>query len=160
VGRYAKGVEGTRAVMKVVVQRVSRAHVSIDDIRVGSIGPGLCLFLGIGQGDNEDDVDFLVRKVSRLRIFSDESDKMTKSVMDIDGEVLVVSQFTLYGNCRNGCRPDFTKAAPPSDAEPLYDYFLAEMEHALGKEIASGQFRKMMDVSLVNDGPVTLVIES
>ena len=146
--------------MKVIVQRVSRASVAIDNREVGSIGPGLCLFLGVGRGDTKKDVDYLVRKTSRLRLFADESGKMTKSVIDTGGAVLVVSQFTLYGSCRNGCRPDFTKAASPQEAEPLYEYFLVEMEKALGTAVASGQFRAMMDVSLINDGPVTLVIES
>ncbi len=146
--------------MRVVVQRVSKAAVEIDSTVVGAIGVGICIFLGIGQDDTKKDVDFLVRKMSRLRIFPDENDRMTKSVIDTGGEVLVVSQFTLYGNCRNGCRPDFTRAAPPEEAKPLYDYFLVEMEKAIGKKVASGRFRAIMDVSLVNDGPVTLVIES
>jgi len=146
--------------MRVVVQRVSRAGVEIESRAVGTIGAGICIFLGIGQGDTKKDVDFLVRKTSRLRIFPDENDRMSKSVIDTGGEVLVVSQFTLYGNCRNGCRPDFTRAASPEEAEPLYEYFLVEMEKALGRKVSSGRFRAMMNVSLINDGPVTLVIES
>ena len=146
--------------MRVVVQRVEQASVSVDHSVVGSIGKGLCVFLGIGTPDQEKDAAFLAKKVVRLRVFPDANGKMSLSVVDIKGEILVVSQFTLYGSCRNGCRPDFTSAAPPLHAEPLYEFFLKEIEKELGFRPQRGKFREMMNVSLVNDGPVTLWIDS
>ncbi len=146
--------------MKAMVQRVLEASVTVDDTVVGAIGRGLCVFLGIGVHDQEKDAAFLAKKVSRLRVFPDAARKMSLSVGDIKGEILVVSQFTLYGSCRNGCRPDFTQAAPPQVAEPLYEMFLNEVEKELGSRPQRGRFREIMRVSLVNDGPVTLLIDS
>ena len=146
--------------MRVIVQRVLEASVTIDHTVVGAIGKGLCIFLGIGLGDLQKDAAFLAKKVVRLRVCPDTADKMSLSVVDAQGEIIVVSQFTLYGSCRNGCRPDFTKAAPPVIAEPLYETFLQEIEKELGKPPKSGKFREKMAVSLVNDGPVTLLIDS
>ena len=146
--------------MRVIVQRVLEASVKVDHSIVGSIGKGLCVFLGVGTDDQEKDAAFLAKKVVRLRVFPDGAGKMSLSVADIQGEILIVSQFTLYGSCKNGCRPDFTKAAPPQAAEPLYECFLKEVEKELGKSPARGKFRELMLVSLVNDGPVTLLIDS
>jgi len=134
--------------------------VKVDNTIAGSIGKGLCVFLGVGADDQEKDAAFLAKKVVRLRVFPDGAGKMSLSVADIQGEILVVSQFTLYGSCKNGCRPDFTKAASPQAAEPLYEYFLKEVEKELGKIPARGRFRELMLVSLINDGPVTLLIDS
>jgi D-aminoacyl-tRNA deacylase len=146
--------------MKVVVQRVLRASVTVETIEVGAIGSGLTVFIGITHDDTKNDATFLAKKVARLRVFPDKEGKMSRSVIDIQGEVLVVSQFTLYGSCKKGCRPDFIAAAPPSIAEPLYEYFLSCLEQELGKPTKHGRFREMMHVSLVNDGPVTILIES
>jgi len=145
--------------MRVVVQRVSEASVCVDGERVGAIDKGLCVLLGIGPEDTEKEASFLAKKLAKLRVFPDEQGKMSKSVLDEQAGILVVSQFTLYGQCCNGCRPDFTRAAPPKLAEPLYEYFLSELERELGRGVESGRFGQMMQVSLVNDGPVTLIIE-
>lgn len=146
--------------MRVVVQRVLESSVTVDHTVVGSIGKGLCVFLGIGHNDTEKDAAFLAKKIVRLRVFPDEVGKMSLSVADIQGEIIVVSQFTLYGSCSKGCRPDFTEAAPPQIAELLYKKFLEEIEKELHKAPQSGRFRELMTVSIVNDGPVTLLIDS
>ena len=145
--------------MKIVLQRVSRASVSVEGKKVGSIGRGLLVLLGVEKGDTEKDADFLVEKTLNLRIFPDEQKNMNRSVMDIGGALLVVSQFTLPGDCRKGRRPSFDKAAPPELAEALYERFKARAKEC-GLPVESGVFQAMMDVELVNDGPVTFILES
>ncbi len=147
--------------MRAIIQRVSSASVTIDGKLHSSIGSGLLILLGIKSGDADDDVKYLAEKCINLRIFEDEDEKMNRSLKDIGGSVLVVSQFTLYGDTRKGNRPSFVDAAPPHIAEPLYEKFVSTLQASLGKEkVATGIFRAMMDVSLVNNGPVTVIIES
>lgn len=145
--------------MRAVVQRVTHSSVAVEDAIVGSIGPGLMVLLGVAQGDAEHDADYLANKIINLRIFEDDAGKMNRSLLDSGGAMLVVSQFTLLGDCRKGRRPSFTGAAPPETAERLYTYF-ADQVRTKGVAVSTGQFRAMMQVSLVNDGPVTLIIES
>jgi D-tyrosyl-tRNA(Tyr) deacylase len=144
--------------MKIVLQRVKHAHVSVDGKCVGEIGKGLLLLLGVHTSDTTSEADFLVDKCVDLRIFSDSEDKMNLSLTDVNGEVLVVSQFTLYGNCSKGRRPSFIDAAPPEKGNELYTYFVEKMKTRC-PHVATGIFGAMMDVELVNDGPVTLVLE-
>ena len=145
--------------MKVVVQRVSEARVTVDGNRVGEIGRGLLLLVGIGQEDADADLTWMADKLAGLRIFEDEGGKMNLSVVDVGGAVLSVSQFTLYGDCRNGRRPNFMGAARPDIAEAMYDRFNGLLRDR-GLAVETGRFGAMMDVALVNDGPVTLVVES
>ena len=145
--------------MRAVVQRVNKACVRLDSEVVGEIRGGLLVFLGVGREDGEKDVDFLAGKISNLRIFPDEAQKMNLSLLDAGGAMLVVSQFTLHGDCRKGRRPAFIAAAPPEQAEPLYERFVARVEN-LGVRVATGRFGAMMEVELVNDGPVTLLLDS
>ena len=145
--------------MRAVVQRVSEARVRVDSEVVGEIRGGLLVFLGVGREDGEQDVDFLAEKISNLRIFPDEAQKMNRSLLDAGGAMLVVSQFTLHGDCRKGRRPAFIAAAPPEQAEPLYERFVSRVEK-LGVPVAAGRFGAMMEVELVNDGPVTLLLDS
>lgn len=145
--------------MKALIQRVQSASVHVGHEIVGQIGPGLLVFLGISATDSKKEALFLAEKITTLRIFTDENDKMNLSVKDLGLEVLVVSQFTLYGNCMNGRRPDFIEAAPPHIAEPLYVEFLTLVERMLSRPVARGVFGAKMEVHLVNDGPVTFVIE-
>ena len=145
--------------MRAVVQRVSRAAVRVDAKTVGEIGPGLVVLLGIRSGDTREAADYLAERVANLRIFADADDKMNLSVQDIQGAVLAVSQFTLFGDARRGRRPSFIEAAPPAEAEPLYEHFLAALR-GHGLRVASGVFRAMMEVELVNDGPVTILLDS
>ena len=145
--------------MRAVIQRVSRAEVRVAGEPVGRIGPGLCVFLGIGKTDGQANVDQLAEKIKNLRIFEDENGKMNLSVEEVREEVLVVSQFTLYGDCRKGNRPSFSDAAPPDQAEKLYEYFVRRLRGA-GLTVATGQFKARMNVTLINDGPVTLIVES
>ena len=145
--------------MRAVVQRVSECKVSVGDETTGRIGNGLMVLLGVNSHDTEKDADYLADKVANLRIFADSEEKMNLSVKDIDGEVLVVSQFTLYGDCRKGRRPSYNDAAPPDLAEQLYEYFVKSVEKH-GLKIATGRFQAMMDVSLTNDGPVTILHDS
>lgn len=145
--------------MRVLLQRVTRAGVRVEGEEIASIGAGLLLFLGVTHGDARAEADWLADKVAGLRIFSDEAGKMNLSVADIGGEVLVVSQFTLYGDCRKGRRPGFDQAAPPGPANELYEYFMARLR-AKGLTVAAGRFAALMDVSLVNDGPVTFILDS
>ena len=145
--------------MRDVIQRVSRAEVRVAGEPVGRIGPGLCVFLGIGKADGQANVDHLAEKIKNLRIFEDENGKMNLSVEEVREEVLVVSQFTLYGDCRKGNRPSFSNAAPPDQAEQLYEYFVRRLRGA-GLTVATGQFKARMDVTLINDGPVTFIVES
>jgi len=145
--------------MRAVVQRVAEAAVSVGGERVAAIGPGLLVLLGVGREDAEADADYLADKVVNLRIFEDQSGHMNRSVLETGGAVLVVSQFTLYGDTRRGRRPGFSSAAPPEEANRLYRYFVGRVA-AAGLEVREGVFRAMMDVSLVNRGPVTLLLDS
>ena len=145
--------------MRAILQRVSQASVSVDGQVTGAIAHGLLVLLGVAKGDNAKDADYLLGKVTHLRIFPDANGKMNLSVLDIGGEILVVSQFTLYGDCRKGRRPSFDQAAPPEEARRLYEYFLAQAA-LTGLRIASGVFQADMRVSLTNMGPVTLIVDS
>jgi D-tyrosyl-tRNA(Tyr) deacylase len=146
--------------MKVVVQRVASAKVVVAGEVTGQIGPGLLVLLGITHKDGEKEAAYLAEKIANLRVFQDQDGKMNSSVRDLSFEVLVVSQFTLYGNCQNGRRPDFIDAAPPDIAEPLYRKFVELLGSLVKKPIATGRFGAKMEVHLVNDGPVTLVVDS
>jgi len=145
--------------MRAVVQRVSRAKVSVDGEISGEIGKGLLVLLGVACRDAEPDAEYLVEKIVNLRIFEDADDKMNLSLLDIKGELLVVSQFTLYGDTRRGRRPSFIDAAPPERANQLYEYFVQKARVQV-KEVETGRFQAMMDVELVNDGPVTIMLDS
>lgn len=141
------------------MQRVTRARVTVDDQVVGEIGNGLVVLLGVAHDDTKADADYLAPKIASLRIFDDGDGKMNLSVKEIDGGLLVVSQFTLYGDVRRGLRPSWIEAAPPEVAEPLYEYFV-ESTRKLVERVATGSFRKTMQVELVNDGPVTIMLDS
>jgi D-tyrosyl-tRNA(Tyr) deacylase len=141
------------------VQRVAEARVVVDGTVVGDIGRGLCVLLGVGQSDTEGDADALCRKVIGLRVFDDETGRFARSLGDVRGALLVVSQFTLYGDCRKGRRPSFTAAAPPARAETLYERFVARAR-ASDVAVATGRFGARMAVALVNDGPVTLLLDT
>ncbi len=145
--------------MRAVIQRVTRAKVKVADRIVGEIGQGLLILLGVTHEDDEKDADFLVDKIVNLRIFSDADDKMNLSLADINGELLVVSQFTLYGDTRRGRRPSFINAASGEDALKWYKYFVAKARETV-KKVETGAFGEMMDVELVNDGPVTILMDS
>ena len=144
--------------MRTVIQRVSEATVTVGGQTVGRIGAGLCILLGVGKDDNQENAAALADKVKNLRIFADDLGKMNRSVVDIGGAILVVSQFTLYADCRKGNRPSFTDAAPPALAQQLYQEF-ANRLRAAGLSVVTGQFQAHMQVALVNDGPVTLFLE-
>lgn len=144
--------------MKALIQRVKRASVEIDGEIVGKIDRGLCILLGVGRGDSEIQGDWLAKKVCNLRIFSDEQGKMNLSVKDVEGALLIVSQFTLYGDSARGNRPSFTGAAEPEKGERLYEYFLKACKNE-GLRVEKGRFGADMAVSLINDGPVTLMVE-
>ncbi len=145
--------------MRAVIQRVSSASVTVDSHVTGRIGTGLLVLLGVGQDDSRDDVIWLAAKIAGLRVFPDEAGKMNLSLKQIQGEALVVSQFTLYGDCKKGKRPSFVQAAAPEMANALYQDFIAELT-GHGLNVESGVFQAKMDVALVNDGPVTLIIDS
>lgn len=145
--------------MRACVQRVSSASVTIDGQVVGKIASGLVVLLGVAEGDTAADAEFMANKLIHLRIFCDENDKMNLSLLDTRGEMLVVSQFTLLGDCRKGRRPSFVDAAPPEDAHALYETFVSLVEET-GVRVATGTFQAMMDVALVNDGPVTMLLDS
>lgn len=145
--------------MRAVVQRVTRANVTIDGEIAGEIGNGLVVLLGIARDDTQADADYLVPKIVALRIFDDAEGRMNVSLKDIEGGLLIVSQFTLYGDVRRGLRPSWSDAAAPEIAEPLYDYFV-ESSRKLLDRVETGSFRKMMLVELVNDGPVTILLDS
>jgi len=145
--------------MRAVVQRVKQAAVFIDGNEYSRIGNGLVVLLGIHRLDTEKDITWMVEKILNLRIFSDEHDKMNVSLLEQKGELLVVSQFTLYGDCRKGRRPGYSDAAPPASAAAFYDRFIEEASDR-GVRTATGRFQASMEVSLVNDGPVTLIVES
>lgn len=144
--------------MRIVIQRVRAASVTVRGETISSIGPGLCLLVGVGPGDSSEDVRAAVDKIIGLRIFADDEDKMNLSVTDVGGEVLVVSQFTLYGDVRKGRRPSFTGAAPPGKAEPLVDEMVQRFEDN-GLVVGSGVFGAQMEVGIINDGPVTIILE-
>jgi D-tyrosyl-tRNA(Tyr) deacylase len=146
--------------MRTVIQRVTSASVSIGGEVVGEIGKGVMLLLGITPEDTQQDADWLVGKVSRLRIFDDANGVMNLSLQDIGGEALVVSQFTLMASYKKGNRPSYIHAAPPAVAIPLYEYFVAQLQKALGRTVPTGRFGADMQVSLTNDGPVTIVMDS
>jgi D-tyrosyl-tRNA(Tyr) deacylase len=145
--------------MRAVVQRVTKASVSIDGKIVGSIGKGLVILLGIKNGDLDDDVKFLAEKCVNLRIFSDAAGKFNLSALDVSGEILAISQFTLYGDTRKGRRPSFIEAAPPEISEPLYQTFVTYLRQS-GLKVETGEFGAMMLVEIFNDGPVTILLES
>jgi D-tyrosyl-tRNA(Tyr) deacylase len=145
--------------MRAVVQRASQGKVTVKEETVGQIGQGLVVLLGVGEGDNLADAEYLADKVLNLRIFSNEEGKMDLSVQEIAGELLIVPQFTLYGDCSKGRRPDFTEAAPPGEAEELYKEFVNLLEESEIK-VETGQFKALMEVELINDGPVTIILES
>ena len=145
--------------MKIVLQRVSRASVKVDDLIVGSIDHGLLLLLGFSSNDTEESILPTLEKIVKLRIFSDEEGKMNKSVLDVEGSLLLISQFTLYADTKKGNRPSFIEAARPEQAIPLYEFFIAEMRKRITK-VETGIFGADMKVELVNDGPVTIVLET
>jgi len=145
--------------MKTVIQRVKEARVKIKNQIIGEINKGLLVLIGIKADDTEKDVKFLTEKILNLRIFPDKEKKMNLSLLDIQGEILIVSQFTLYGNCRKGRRPSFAQAAPPEIAEKLYEKFVKEIKKS-GLKVKTGKFGAMMAVELINDGPVTIILET
>ena len=145
--------------MRAVIQRVTESSVRVDGQTVGVIGRGLMVLLGVSRGDTRKEADYLADKIVNLRIFEDNDGKMNRSLLEVDGEMLVVSQFTLLGDCRKGRRPSFVGAAPPETANALYEYFV-EISKQKGITVQTGEFGAMMAVSLVNDGPVTLIVES
>lgn len=145
--------------MRAVIQRASEATVSVEGSVVGSIGKGLVILLGVGKEDSEKDADYVALKIANLRIFEDDNDKMNLSVQDIGGEILLVSQFTLYGDVRKGRRPGFDRAGDPAEANRLYEY-LGEVFRQMGLSVQNGVFGAHMAVSLVNDGPVTILLDS
>ncbi|MBQ6227384.1 MAG: D-tyrosyl-tRNA(Tyr) deacylase [Prevotella sp.] len=146
--------------MRTVIQRVSQASVTIDGNMKSEIGKGLLVLLGICDDDNEEDIDWLVRKIVQLRVFDDENGVMNRSVTDIQGEIMVVSQFTLYASYKKGNRPSWLRASKPEVATPLYLLFCKKMSEALGKSVATGSFGADMKVSLINDGPVTICMDT
>ena len=146
--------------MKALIQRCKYAKVTIDGQVNGEINKGLLLFLGITHDDSQEDIDYLVKKVSQLRIFEDDNGKMNLALKDIEGELLIISQFTLYATTRKGNRPSFTDSAPPSVAVPLYEKFISDFQLLGIKKVATGQFGADMKVELLNDGPVTIMIDS
>jgi len=145
--------------MKVVLQRVKNAHVEVAGATVGAIGPGLIILLGVARTDSRKDADYLVDKTVNLRIFPDEAGRMNRSILETGGALLVVSQFTLYGDCKKGRRPSFDEAAPPEQARELYEYFVSQLKSS-NIIVETGVFQAEMEVHLVNDGPVTIILES
>jgi D-tyrosyl-tRNA(Tyr) deacylase len=145
--------------MRAIVQRVKESRVEVNSRIVGEIGPGLLILLGVGETDTEKDCDYLANKIANLRIFPDENDLMNLSLLETSRSVLVVSQFTLWGDCRKGRRPSFIQAARPEKANFLYEYFITVLK-GKGLFVATGRFQEMMDVYLINDGPVTLMLDS
>ncbi len=145
--------------MRAVIQRVKSASVTVEGRVVSEINKGLLVFLGVAQGDTPDAVNYMASKIANLRIFEDDEGLMNLSVLDVGGEALVVSQFTLYGDCRKGRRPSFIDAARPEKADPLYQAFMDEISR-LGVPVKAGIFQAMMDVELINDGPVTILLDS
>ena len=146
--------------MRAVIQRVSKASVTIEGAVKSSIEQGLLILLGIEEADSQEDIDWLAGKISRLRVFNDENDVMNLSVKDIDGDAIVVSQFTLHASTKKGNRPSYIKAARPEIAIPLYEQFVEKLSNELEKPVGTGEFGAKMDVALVNDGPVTIIIDT
>lgn len=146
--------------MRGVIQRVKSSEVRIDNKTVGAIGFGINLLLGIKEDDTEADMDYIINKLIHLRIFEDDEGKMNRSILEVDGELLVVSQFTLYGDCRKGRRPSFFKGGPVDEAEKKYNLFMEKLKSYPIKKIESGTFQAEMEVSILNDGPVTLLLDS
>lgn len=144
--------------MKALIQRVKSASVTIDGLLYSKIGQGLLVFLGVEKGDDKFNAEKLADKLSKLRIFEDENEKMNHSILDIEGEMLIVSQFTLCGDCKKGTRPSFDKSAPPQIANELYEYFISQVK-SFNIPVQTGKFGAMMDVELINDGPVTFMVE-
>lgn len=145
--------------VRAVVQRVSEASVHVEGATVGRIGRGVVVLLGVGRDDRERDAEYLAEKILHLRVFPDDAGQMNRSVVDVAGGILVVSQFTLLGDVRRGRRPSYTEAAPPEEADRLYEHFVGCLQPS-GLEVATGIFRAMMDVHLVNEGPVTILLDS
>jgi D-aminoacyl-tRNA deacylase len=146
--------------MRIVIQKVSKTSVTVEGKLVSSIGKGLLVLLGIEDADTDADIDWLVKKIVQLRIFNDENGVMNLSVQEIGGDVLIVSQFTLHASTKKGNRPSYIRASKPEFAVPMYDKFIKSIEKLLGKKVETGIFGALMDVSLVNDGPVTIIIDS
>lgn len=146
--------------MRAVIQRVSQSSVVIGGVCHGEIGTGLNILIGIEEGDGEEDIDWLCRKIVNLRIFDDNDGVMNKSVLDIDGDILVISQFTLFASTRKGNRPSYIRAAKPDISIPVYEKFLTTLENILGKQVKKGIFGADMNVTIVNDGPVTILIDT
>lgn len=146
--------------MKTVIQRVSQASVTIDSKIVADIQKGLLVLVGIEDTDNQEDIDWLCQKIANLRIFGDENEVMNLSIKDVDGEIIVVSQFTLHASTKKGNRPSYIKASKPDIAIPLYEQFVQQMESELGKKVQTGNFGADMKVGLINDGPVTIIMDS
>ncbi len=144
--------------MKALIQRVKSASVTIDGLLYSKIGQGLLVFLGVEKGDDKLNAEKLADKLLKLRIFEDENEKMNHSILDIEGEMLIVSQFTLCGDCKKGTRPSFDKSAPPKIANELYEYFISQVK-SFNIPVQTGKFGAMMDVELINDGPVTFMVE-
>ena len=145
--------------MRAVVQRVSQAEVVVEGVSVGRIGEGILALVGISREDTENDLHWMAKKIVELRIFNDEEEKMNRSLLDIHGQLLVVSQFTLYGDCRKGRRPSYSEAAPPADADRLYRDFVGIVRQFV-PDVQTGQFQATMQVTLTNSGPVTLILDS
>ena len=146
--------------MRAVIQRVSEGSVTIDGKVRGKIGQGFVVLLGIEEADNDEDIDWLCGKIARMRVFTDEAGLMNKSLADVGGGVLLISQFTLHASTRKGNRPSFIRAAPPAHSKPLYDQFCTALSAHLGQQVERGRFGATMDVTLVNNGPVTIIIDS
>lgn len=146
--------------MRVVIQKVKEASVTVEGEKISAIKTGLLILVGIENEDSQEDIDYLVKKSTQLRIFDDENGVMNRSVKDVDGDIIVVSQFTLQANTKKGNRPSYIRAAKPDISIPMYEKFVAAMEAALGKKVGTGKFGAMMDVALINDGPVTIIINS
>jgi D-tyrosyl-tRNA(Tyr) deacylase len=146
--------------MRTVIQRVSRASVSINGRMKSEIGRGLLVFVGIEESDNETDAEWLSKKIVQLRIFSDDNGVMNRSVLETGGEIMLISQFTLFAKTKKGNRPSYIRAAPPETAIPLYNSFVNMVSRLMGKRAATGEFGAMMDVELINDGPVTIIIDT
>ncbi|WP_319271472.1 D-aminoacyl-tRNA deacylase [uncultured Draconibacterium sp.] len=146
--------------MRVVIQKVKEASVTVEGEKISAIKNGLLILVGIENEDTQEDIDYLVKKSTQLRIFDDENGVMNRSVIDVNGDIIVVSQFTLQANTKKGNRPSYIRAAKPDISIPMYEKFIAAMDAALGKKVGTGKFGAMMDVALINDGPVTIIIDS
>jgi D-tyrosyl-tRNA(Tyr) deacylase len=146
--------------MRIVLQRVKEASVTVSNKKIASIRNGFLILLGIEEADTHEDIDWLCRKIVNMRVFGDENDHMNNAINAVDGDILVVSQFTLHASTKKGNRPSFIKAARPEVAIPLYELFITQLEAELGKKIETGSFGAMMDVALINDGPVTIFMDS